>query len=41
MEAGKKEEKHRMAKMMLTKNYPIQEILLLIGLSEEEIKRLK
>ena len=38
IEIGKKEEKRRMAKMMLDKNYPIEEIILLTGLSEEEIK---
>ncbi|MDQ1354772.1 MAG: hypothetical protein QG657_5081 [Acidobacteriota bacterium] len=40
MEAGKKEEKRRMAKMMLTKKYPLEEIGLLTGLSEDEIKNL-
>ncbi len=35
-----KDEKRRMANLMLTKNYPIEEIILLTGLSEEEIKGL-
>jgi hypothetical protein len=34
------EEKKRMATLMLAKSYPIEEIILLTGLSEEEIKRL-
>jgi hypothetical protein len=33
-----REEKHRMANLMLSKNYPIEEIILLTGLSEEEIR---
>ncbi|MCU0289080.1 MAG: AAA family ATPase [Acidobacteria bacterium] len=40
IEAGKKEEKQRIAKQMLAKNYSIEEIVLLTGLSEEEIKTL-
>jgi hypothetical protein len=35
-----KEEKKRMAALMLSKNYPLEEIILLTGLSEAEIKGL-
>jgi hypothetical protein len=34
------QEKRRMAKLMLAKNYPIEEISLLTGLSAAEIKGL-
>lgn len=40
MEAGKKEEKRRIAKEMFAKNYSLEEIILLTGLSEEEIQNL-